>query len=421
MNENSRSEILQTYLRRTARSAAAYQKMRHCVAGGNSRQAGYWPPHPLTVTRGQGALITDLDGNEYIDCLNNYTALVHGHAYGPIVDRVLRQVPMGTCWAANSEAQAELASQLVDRVASVEQLRFTNSGTEAGALALLIARTLTGRRKILMARYGYHGALMEFEVGFTGKGGPDTLLATFGDLDDFREVLARHGSEIAAVFLEPVLGAGGVVAGTPEFIAGVIDATHGAGALFVLDEVLTFRLGTGGRQQTLGVRPDLTMFGKLIGGGFPVGAVGGRREHLAMFDPAQLKAFHTGTFNANPVTMCAGAVSVRELTAERIAGMERLAMRLKKGLAEAAFAAGLPLSINHVGSILNLFFTAQRVTTVQERTDTEIIAAFHLAAMNHGLFLAPRGLMALSTVMTEEVIDEVVARAAAAMQDVVGG
>jgi len=418
MKEDGSSRILQTYLRRTRRSAAAYQEMCRFVAGGNSRQAGYWSPYPLTVTRGAGALITDLDGNEYVDCLNNYTALVHGHAYGPITERIRRQAPLGTCWAANNEAQADLAGQLVERVASVEQLRFTNSGTEAGALALLIARTLTGRRKILMARYGYHGALMEFDAGFTGKGGPDTLLATFGDLDDFRQVLAQHGVEIAAVFLEPVLGAGGVVAGSPEFVTGVRDAAREAGALFVLDEVLTFRLGVGGRQQVLGVRPDLTMFGKLIGGGLPVGAVGGSREYFTIFDPAQLRAFHTGTFNANPVTMGAGAVSVRELTAERIAAMERLAERLRAGLSAAAAAVGLPLSINHVGSILNLYFTAERVSTVQERTDTAIMSAFHLAAMNHGLFLAPRGLMALSTVMTDAIIDDVAERAAAAMRDV---
>jgi glutamate-1-semialdehyde 2,1-aminomutase len=411
------ARIRHTYLERTPQSAQAFTAMQHVVPGGNSRQAGFWAPYPLTITRGQGAHIWDLDGNRYIDCLNNYSALVHGHAYGPILAAVQAQIPLGTCWAANCTAQAELAGLLVDRVASIDQVRFTNSGTEAGALAMMIARTVTGRRKILMARYGYHGALMEFEVGYTGKGGPDTCLATYGDADDFRRVLAAQGDDIAAVFLEPVLGAGGVVAGCQAFIQAVCTAAREAGALFVMDEVLSFRLGVGGRQQVLSINPDLTMFGKLIGGGFPVGGVGGSREVMRMFDPADLKAFHTGTFNANPVTMTAGVVSVRELDSDRIDRMERLALRFKAGLIDAAGAAGLPLTVNHVGSLLNMFFTQEPVATVQQRPDTELITQFHLAALNHGLFLASRGLMALSTVMDEHIIDEAIEHAAAAMAD----
>ncbi|OGT82367.1 MAG: hypothetical protein A3J35_03550 [Gammaproteobacteria bacterium RIFCSPLOWO2_02_FULL_52_10] len=410
--------ILNTYLKRTRKSAEAYQRMQKYVPGGNSRQAGYWNPYPLSIAKAQGMYLEDVDGNRYLDCLNNYTALVHGHTYEPIVEAVSRQVPRGSCWAANSESQADLAQQLVERVDSIDQVRFTNSGTEAGALALMIARTLTGRKKILMARYGYHGALMEFEVGYTGKGGPDTCLATYGDAADFARVLDEQGEDIAAVFLEPVLGAGGIVAGSQTFIHEVVNAARNAGALFVLDEVLTFRLGVGGRQQALAINPDLTMFGKLIGGGYPVGSVGASREIMSMFDPAQLKAFHTGTFNANPITMTAGAVSVRELTAEKINHMEALAIRLKSGLLDAAKTAGLPLSINHVGSLLNLFFTDEVVKTVQQRPDTEIITKFHLAAMNRGLSLASRGLMALSTVMDENIIDEVIESATNAMTDV---
>ena len=284
----------------------------------------------------------------------------------------------------------------------------------------MIARLETGRQKILMARGGYHGSVMEFEAGFTGNGGPLTCMAEYGDLESFRRVLASDGAEIAAVFLEPVMGASGVVPGTRDFLQEVKQVAHEAGALFVLDEVLTFRLALGGRQQTVGVDPDLTMFGKLIGGGFPVGAVGGRRETLGVFDPADLKAFHTGTFNANPVTMVAGSLTVEELTAERIGEMERLAEKLKRGLQEAARLAGLPLSVNHVGSIMNLFFTDKTGDAQHARDDQEIIASFHLAALNHGLFIAPRGLIALSTVLTDSLIDEAVERASSAMMDVAG-
>jgi glutamate-1-semialdehyde 2,1-aminomutase len=168
----------------------------------------------------------------------------------------------------------------------------------------------------------------------------------------------------------------------------------------------------------MGLEPDLTMFGKLIGGGFPVGAVGGRRELMRIFDPADMKVFHTGTFNANPVTMTAGGVSVRALTAERIAAMEALCGELRDGLAQAAKKTGLPLSINHFGSCLNLYFSETAPESSIVREDGEIVSRFHLAAMNHGLFLAPRGMMALSTVTTRQHVEETLERAEAAMRDV---
>ena len=231
-------------------------------------------------------------------------------------------------------------------------------------------------------------------------------------------MLAAHGDEIAAVFLEPVLGSGGVIPASKAFLQGVIAAAHKAGALIVFDEVLTFRFAAGGCQAEMGLEPDLTMFGKLIGGGFPVGAVGGRRELMRIFDPADMKVFHTGTFNANPVTMTAGGVSLRALTTERIAAMEALCGELRDGLAQAARKTGLPLSINHFGSCLNLYFSETAPESSIVREDGEIVGRFHLAAMNRGLFLAPRGMMALSTVTTRQHVEETLERAEAAMRDV---
>ena len=409
--------IEKCYRERTPASASAFSEAGKWLPGGNSRQAGYWNPYPLTFVRGEGCYLWDLDDNHYIDLLGNYTALVHGHAYPPILEAVLARTAGGTCWAGNNESQVYLAQLLAERVAAVEQVRFTNSGTEAGNLALMIARKHSGRDKLLMARGGYHGSLMEFETGFSGREGPLTCIAEYGNLAAFQQILSEQGQSIAAVFLEPVMGASGVIPGDSAFLNGVQQAARDAGALFVLDEVLTFRLAFGGVQQLVGMAPDLTVFGKLIGGGFPVGAIGGSRELLAMFDPVSPRIFHTGTFNANPVTMAAGVVSVKELTAGRIAHMEALAEKLKAGLVHGAAEAGLPLSINHVGSIMNLFFSEQATTTYGERNDQELTARFHLAALNHGLFIAPRGLIALSTVMTEALIDEVLERAVLAMID----
>jgi glutamate-1-semialdehyde 2,1-aminomutase len=352
-----------------------------------------------------------VDGNEYLDLLYNYTAMVHGYAYPPIVAAV--DIGRGTGWAANNPAMIELAELMVDRVASIDRIRFTNSGSEAALLALTIAREITGRYKVLMARGGYHGSLQEFESGTLGKPGPATFLAEYGDVASFEAVLAEHGSEIAAVFVEPVQGAGGVVRGTSEFLNGLRAAAHRAGALFVLDEVITFRLATGGIQAELGVDPDLTMFGKIIGGGFPVGAVGGKLDLMDVFEPSRLRALHSGTYNANPVTMAAGLVSVRELTAERIARMHALAERLERGLLDAGARAGLAVKVRRVGSLL-----AVNVSSPDAPTPDPTPARFHLAALNRGLMFAPRGMMALATVLDEERIDEAIERAAAAMGDV---
>ncbi len=413
------SNIETAYRRRTQRSAELYERARRSMPGGNTRQAGYWEPYPICIERGQGTGVVDADDNEYFDLNFNYTSLVHGHAYPPIGDAV--DLARGTAWAANNRHAIELAELLVERIASIDQVRFANSGTEAGLLALLIAREVTGRRKILMARHGYHGALPEFESGTFNHPGPDTLLADYNDLDSFRAVLDEHRDEICGVWIEPVMGAGGIVPGEPEFLHGLKAAADSAGALFVLDEVITLRLGVGGRQQALGLEPDLTMLGKLIGGGFPVGAIGGKRELLEVFDPkasAGVRVFHSGTYNGNPVTTAAGVVSVRELSAERIAAMERLGARLADGLRDAGKRIGMPVAVRHVGSVVQLFLSEKIPTSSMARSDGELIGRFHLAAVNHGLLPAPRGMMVVATTTTERDIDEICERAAAALGDV---
>ena len=412
------SAVHAAYLERTRSSARNYAHACELMPGGTSRQASYWAPYPLTIKRGEGAYFWDIDGHQYLDLINNYTAMVHGHAYPPIVEATRMQIGDGTGWAAANQAQSRLAALIIDRVPSIEQVRFTNSGSEAGALAFTIARIITGRTKLLMARYGYHGSLHEFEIGSFGSEGPLTHLATYNDLADFEAVLDEHSDHIAAVFLEPVLGAGGVVAGEPKFLHGVKAAAHKAGALFILDEVLTLRFGVGGCQASIDLEPDLTMLGKMIGGGFPVGAVGGSADVLRIFDPADMKVFHTGTFNANPVTMVAGEISLRELTAERIERMDDLGELLRSGLADVAQKHGLPLATNHYGSCLNLFFSESVPESSVVRDDEAVMDKFHLACMNHGLFIAPRGMIALSTVVGEDHIAEAIECADAAMRDV---
>ncbi len=414
--------ILDTYIKNTPGSAAAQARAQRAVVGGNSRGAAYWTPHPLTIKEADGTTVVDVDGREYIDVVNNYTSLAHGHAYPPVVEAAAERVAAGTAWTANNPWQTRLAETLLERLPSAGSVRFTNSGSEAGILALTIARAVTGRYKVLMARHGYHGILMEYEAGsFPGlmpHGEQATYLGVYNDAASFEEILAEHGDEIAAVVLEPVMGAGGVITATAEFLNRVQAAAEAAGALFVLDEVITFRLSEGGAQALFGIEPDLTMLGKIIGGGFPVGAVAGKRQHMSVFDPAAMKVFHSGTFCGNPVTMAAGDASVRELTAERIERMDALAARLDERLATHASNLRLPLATKRNGSLLNLFFADEPQAASSRREDADAMQLFFLAALNHGLMMAPRGLICLSTVMDEALIDTVAQRAALAMEDV---
>ncbi|MCI4644608.1 MAG: aminotransferase class III-fold pyridoxal phosphate-dependent enzyme [Hyphomonadaceae bacterium] len=417
-NTPALTKIVESYKKRTVESERLQSRAERTIPGGNSRQAGHWAPYPITIQRAEGVHIHDVDGNAYIDMTANYTSLVHGHGYAPIREAVLKQIEQGTAWSANNPAQLDLAEAIVGRVPGMDQIRFTNSGTEAGNLALMIARTITGRNKVLMSRYGYHGSLLEFEVGAFDLEGPATLVATYNDAASFEAVLSEHGDDIAAVFLEPVMGAGGVIEADRDFLKRVQVAANKAGALFVLDEVITFRLSEGGRQAQLGIEPDLTMLGKLIGGGFPVGAVGGKAEVLSIFDPSNLKAWHSGTFNANPVTMTAGTVAVTHLTQARIDRMAVLAGQIEDGIRKSAARHGIPFSINRCGSLLNIFFMETPPKATLLRADQEAISAFHIAAMNHGVFVAARGMMVLSTIMTEALVSEIVERLDLAIADV---
>ena len=410
--------IERTFRERTPRSAAHAATAARVMPGGDTRAAGHHPPYQLTLVRGEGPWLTDVDGHRYLDLIGNFTSLVHGNAYPPIIAAARRAMEDGTNWPARNVHAVALAEEIVARVPSVEQLRFTNSGSEATMVAVEIARVATGRRLVLMARYGYHGSAPHFEVGTHGHEGPETLVATYGDAAEFTAILAERGDEIAAVILEPVMGSGGLLAASADFLVSVQQAARAAGVLLVLDEVITLRLSTGGAQQVLGVRPDLTAMGKIIGGGFPVGAVGGREELLALCDPSRPRLFHSGTFNGNPVTTAAGLVSLQHLDQERIDLMSARAAGLEDVLAKAAAEAGLPLSIRRAGSMLQLFFSPAPPAATPLRTDGELITAFHLAALNHGVFLAPRGLLALSTVLDDGHLEDAGARLSAAVADV---
>jgi glutamate-1-semialdehyde 2,1-aminomutase len=400
------------YRERTPKSAEIERRAEHVMPGGDTRTSVYHQPYPLTIVRGEGALIWDADGNRYIDLLGNYTSLVHGHAYSPIVEAIVRAARSSTAWAARSQAQVLLAELLCERIASVEQVRFCNSGSEAGMLAAQLARHVTGRKLLLIARQGYHGSYDDLEAGPSKENRERTLLADFGNSEEFEGILLERGDQVAALFLEPVLGAGGVIKPPPDFLSRIVNAAHRAGALFVLDEVITLRLSPGGAQELFGLSPDLTMMGKIIGGGLPVGAVGGSHELMACFDPRKSGSlYHSGTFNGNPVTCAAGMASMTELTGRRITIMEIQARRLAAELDREARRLELRMSVRQAGSLMNVAFAGESPDET-----ARLYRDFHLACLNHGVFIAPRGLLAFSTVITDELLTEVCERMALALR-----
>ncbi|HEU4494003.1 MAG TPA: aspartate aminotransferase family protein [Rubrobacteraceae bacterium] len=423
-----------TYKIETRRSRALFERLSRSIPGGNTRSLAYFPPHPLAISHGSGCRLWDVDGNEFVDLLNNYTATVHGHAVPAINEAMSRQAALGTVFPAPAEAQAELAERIVDRVASVEKVRFTNSGTEAVMMAVRAARAFTGREKIIKAEGGYHGMWEQVPVSWPQDALPGRRTATpegvrelvrlvdYNDVADLEAAMDEQGGSVAAIILEPVTGTG-VLTGKPDYFAAARRLADEHGALLICDEVITLRLGTGGYQEVLGVRPDLTTMGKIIGGGLPVGAFGGREDVMSVFDPRLPDHLHhSGTFNGNLMTMAAGRVALDLLTKDEIQRLNALGERLADGLHRLfAPVAELGAVVTSCGSLVHLNFETQgEVRTCSDlNLGSPVMAAFHLAALDEGVYIAPRCFMNTSTAMDEQVIDDVLEACSRAMARVV--
>jgi glutamate-1-semialdehyde 2,1-aminomutase len=421
-----------TYRQRTPRSAALHERAVRVMPGGDTRISTYFGPYPLVVERGEGPRLYDADGHEYLDFLNNYTALIHGHAYPPVVEAARRQVERGSAWGAVNEHQIRLAELICGRVPSVERLRFTNSGTEATLLAIRAARAFTGRDAIVKIEGGYHGShdFVAASVApdpdqagpagapLTVPEGPGvargalaaTRIVPYNNPEALEQVLVKEHGEIAAVIVEPILGSAGMIHAEDGYLKAVRDLTQEHDVLLILDEVMSFRLDTGGAQAVHGVRPDLTSFAKIIGGGLPVGAFGGREEVMSLYDPRTGGIHHGGTFNANPATMAAGLAAMESLTPERLAHANQLGDALREGLSEVLDEQVLAGQITGYGSLVGIHLTAQPVRNYRDaaRVRRELRHALHLACLNRGLLVASWNHLNTSTVMTEHDVRQAV-------------
>lgn len=432
----------------TARSRELVERLARSMPGGDTRSITFFPPYPLTIERGSGYRIWDVDGNEFVDLLNNYTSLVHGHAVPQISEALSKQMTLGTAFSSPGELQAELAERICSRVASIERVRFANSGTEAVMMAVRGARAFTGREKIVKADGGYHGAWEQTPLSWREERGasdgdkratgrstaskraavPEGVrklvhMVDYNDVQQLATTMEEDGENVAAIILEPVMGTAGVIAGTSEYFADARRLADEYGALLILDEVQTLRLHSGGLQETLGVRPDLTTMGKIIGGGLPVGAFGGRREVMDVFNPRSSKhVIHSGTFNGNPMTMTAGCVSLDLLTQSEIDRINALGDMLADGLRRAFAQAAIDGAVTNWGSMVNVHFgTGGEVRQYSDlNLESPILPKFHLAALEEGVYFAPRGFLNTSTAMDETVIEEALDACSRAAQRVAG-
>ena len=382
------------------------------LPGGSTRTTIFSAPYPPYMARGEGIRTWDLDGNEYRDFLGNYTSLILGHAHPEVVAAVTAQVRRGSAFAAPTETEIELAEEIRARLPSIERIRFTNSGTEATMFAIRAARAFTGRpllAKFEGAYHGTHDTVLAWSPGVPQATSELVLELPWADPDGVERVIAGRERELAAVIIEPVQGAGGVRAASPEFLGFLRELTTRIGALLIFDEVIAFRVGPNGAQGRLGgVRPDLTTLGKIIGGGYPSGAFGGSDAVMTQFDARQPGALvHGGTFNGNPVAAAAGMATLRHLTAERYAELERMGDRLRAGLTSAFERAGLDARAGGIASIFQVF----PGSSLAAPDGLSPQSALFLGLLLDGFHLAPRGMGALATPTTDGDVDDLIAAA----------
>jgi glutamate-1-semialdehyde 2,1-aminomutase len=406
---DARATLEQAYRERTPRSAQAMERARRHMVRGLTRGWGYHRPYPLVAERGEGPRLIDLDGNRYVDLANNGLSLIHGHAFPPVVQALRAAAERGSGWLVASEEQIEFAGALCERIEAFERVRFTNSGTESGMLAVKVARAATGRPAVLKALDGFHGSYDDLEVGLYDR--PEipgrVYLAPFGDAEAFERQLAEHGDEIAAVVLEPLMFSGLVTTAPPGFLARVQHAARRAGALFVLDDCLMLRLAFGGSAERYSLEPDLTFLGKFIGGGMPMGVLGGRAEIMEVLDPhRESPLYHGGSFNGNLLSCVAGRVSLEHFTAATIAAMDERAAGLRAALAAQAAALGLPLTVVGEGSVMGVYLAAELERHGGDFSAGEATQLLHLAALTHGVLMGPGGEIALSSVTSGGALDE---------------
>jgi glutamate-1-semialdehyde 2,1-aminomutase len=416
------------------KSEELYNEARHLIPGGVSRNTVFHRPFPHYVKKASGCYVTDIDGVERIDFANNMASLIHGHAFPPIVEGVTEQIKKGTAFTIATEPELEFARLLCNRAPSFEKIRFVNSGTEAVMAMIKASRAFTGKEKIAKAEGAYHGTYDFAEVSQKARpenwgdlnkpnsvpvasGTPknvlnDVVIFPYNDIERTISILNQHKDEIACVLIDPVPHRVGLVKGNDDFIEALYKWTRENDALLVFDEVVTFRVNYSGAQENYTVKPDLTALGKIIGGGFPVGAFTGRSDIMQILDPHQKNLLfpHSGTFSANPVTMTAGRIAMEHFDKQALQEINALTQKAINQISEAIGVAGVPMSITGAGSMFRMHLRAEPPTTYREAFQTKEAESLITKMLDY-LFYEEKLMMIntlacmFSTVMTQKEVD----------------
>lgn len=433
---NKKHPLVEKYQDWSSGSAEIMERSRKVFPGGDTRASAHFSPYPLVMERGEGCRLYDVDGHEFLDFMNNFTSLIHGHAHPATVKAITNQAPLGSAFAAPSRRQIELAELIVSRVPSIEQMRFCSSGSEATLMALRCSRAVTGRQKIMKMEGGYHGSYELAEVSLVpypdlrgdidhpnstpvDKSFPDsvlndTVVCPYNEPALARALINEHAGELAAVIVEPILGSMGMIPATTEFLQALRDETKRNGIVLIFDEVIALRQSSGGDQARHGVIPDLTCMGKIIGGGLPVGGIGGNKDLMQAFNPdADETVMHASTFSGNAMTMAAGLATLSDFDNEDARRINALGERLRNGFNGILNQHGIKGQATGSGSLSNILLSSEVIHDSRDAMQGmaaagHIGALIHLGMLRNGVVSASRLMYCISTPMDDSHVDQAV-------------
>jgi glutamate-1-semialdehyde 2,1-aminomutase len=419
------------YTSANPRSAELHEKATRFMPGGDTRNSIFWDPFPLYITDGNGTELIDADGNKRTDFVNNMTTLILGHRPEEVVSAVAEQINHGLSFPGPNPAVVRWAELMCERVPSLDKVRFVNTGTEATLNAIRAARAFSGKQKLVKCEGAYHGNHDAIQIsvtpslddagdatspnavkmfpGISETAADDIYITPFNDIVTAERIIREHADELAAVIVEPVNGQCGMVAGKPEFLEGLRRVTDELGIILIFDEVIAFRIARGGAQDYYGITPDLTCFGKVVGGGMPVGAFGGRDDIMSLWDPSDdgPTVTHAGTFNGNPMTAAAGIATLEALTPEKYEYLDTLGESLRTKLRALFAELEVPMGVTGVASLFALQFTSTEVVDYRtyKTNDDAMLETMFIGLLNEGFLMSNRCAGNVSTVHTEDDVD----------------